>query len=855
MEKTIYDISPHTIFMLVGPSGCGKTYFSKNILIPKLEALKPLPNREKVSINYISSDDIRRTLLGQPNFDKYHQGMLAASKGAFEVLYCQLNAVTSFPINSEFVIVDTKGTNEAFREKVLEIAAQNHYNVAIVLFNYKKYDDYKKYSEMSRFTQKDIKKIREISGSGLKRLYRVNNVISIKTIDFDKINFDLTFSKHESYRKCFVSNDREILIVGDVHGCYDEFVELLAKNDIEVKDHLITRNEHSKLIVVNGDYIDKGPKVLDMIEFCYCNLDNIVITKGNHENRLYKELFEGLEHISEEWFNTYDFIDDKHKEMFKKVFESSLPFVMNDKFVATHAPCSVKYLAKIDNKSQSKQRYYKQEDTQESLFDELSKINVFAGDLSNITHVFGHIQTSTPGYRIKGRVLADGACVIGGSLVGIEIGYTGKTYTKSVWSKQPKEETLNKLRAFIFKNEKDFAVDYESMSDKELARIRYMALDKINFISGTMSPCDKFDNQLESIDSAINFFKSKNIREIVMQPKYMGSRMNMYLFETNEESYGVSRNGFKVKIEIDSLFDKMRDRLNIDWEKVKLVIIDGECMPWSAMGEDLVKEFWTVNDCVKAENEFLKETGFETLYSELIEKLESSDFNSEKNKISKKELTNKYGNSQYETFKVASDYKEYINVDEKENMRKVYNEQLHLYGDPGDLDYKPFAILKIVYKDGTEKIPYKGSEWTNESMFNTLNSDGCHKYDLSSDEDIEKCKAEFEKYTTVDKYEGVVIKPNALDVTDIPPFVKVRNPKYLTIVYGFDYTNNLKYEKLYERKSIAGKMRLSMIEWKQGLKMLEVPYDSINEDNEKIKGLYAKFIIEDKKSEGFDPRL
>ena len=122
MDKVTYDIIPHTIFLTVGPSGCGKTYFCKNILIPQLEKLSPQVNRNKVSINYVSSDDIRRNLLGQPDLDKNHYGMLTASKPAFDLLYAQVDAATTFPVNSEFVIVDTKGTNENFRKKIFDIA-------------------------------------------------------------------------------------------------------------------------------------------------------------------------------------------------------------------------------------------------------------------------------------------------------------------------------------------------------------------------------------------------------------------------------------------------------------------------------------------------------------------------------------------------------------------------------------------------------------------------------------------------------------------------------------------------------------------------------------------------------------
>ncbi len=858
MDKVTYDIIPHTIFLTIGPSGCGKTYFCKNILIPQLEKLSPQVNRNKVSINYVSSDDIRRNLLGQPDLDKNHYGMLTASKPAFDLLYAQVDAATTFPVNSEFVIVDTKGTNENFRKKIFDIAYKNHYSVTVLIFNYKKYEDYKKFSSMSRFTQKDIEKVREISSSGLKRNNKIRQVISIKSIDFEDSKPELSFSLHDFYTSCFIDNSKETLIISDIHGCYDEFVELLEKNDIKVENHKITQNEHNKTIIINGDYIDKGPKSLDMIEFCYQNINDIYITIGNHENRLYKELTENLEHISEPWFDTYDIITDEYKQKFIDVFKKSLPFVMNDKFIATHAPCHSKYIGKVDGKSISRQRYYMKKQGSTSLYDEFSEIGLFDTDISNITYIFGHVQTSSPGCAIDKRILADGGCVIGGKLLGIEISYNGKVFKKYVDSHQPKDDELLLLKPYRFIQDTSSDLDYNNMTEKEKSRIEYMVEDKVNFISGTMSPCDKMNDQLESIESAIDYFKSLNINDVVIEPKYMGSRMNMYLFEKNEDSYAISRNGYKVGIDINVLFDKMRNTLKdfIDWNKVKLIILDGECMPWHAMGKELIRDFRLVDDNVRIENQFLKESGFEEQFKKMQEKMCQTDFVAEKNNMSKKELIEKYGNYDYENFMALSEYKEYVSVEQKDKLIDIYREQLHLYGEPGELDYKPFAILKIVYKDGQEECWYDSpGEWTNESMFNLLNKDGCYRFDLSNEDDINKCINQFRQYTFVEKYEGVVMKPNSLVASSTIPYMKIRNPEYLTIIYGFDYKEPRKYEKLYERKSIKGKLKLSCNEWATGLKMLRIPYDSIDKSNNKIKHLFANFIVEDKRSESFDPRL
>ncbi len=123
----------HTIFMLVGPTECGKTTFAKEVLMPRL-SFEDEQKNVKANVQYISSDSIRQELLGY-DYDKYDQVMLEASEQAFQLLYEKLRLVTSFPINAEFVVVDTTGLTEDFRSKVRDIAAENNYRLEVILFD------------------------------------------------------------------------------------------------------------------------------------------------------------------------------------------------------------------------------------------------------------------------------------------------------------------------------------------------------------------------------------------------------------------------------------------------------------------------------------------------------------------------------------------------------------------------------------------------------------------------------------------------------------------------------------------------------------------------------------------------
>ena len=122
----------HTIFMLIGSTECGKTTFAKEVLIPGLRFTDESRN-VKANVQYFSSDSIRQEVLGY-EYDKYDQVMLEASEQAFHLLFEKLKMATSFPVNAEFVVVDTTGLAEEFRAKVREIAQANNYNLEVILF-------------------------------------------------------------------------------------------------------------------------------------------------------------------------------------------------------------------------------------------------------------------------------------------------------------------------------------------------------------------------------------------------------------------------------------------------------------------------------------------------------------------------------------------------------------------------------------------------------------------------------------------------------------------------------------------------------------------------------------------------
>jgi len=72
-------------------------------------------------------------------------------------------------------------------------------------------------------------------------------------------------------------------ILGDIHGCYDTLITLLDKLDYELIDGCY-QHASRKLIFV-GDFIDRGPKQLEVIDCAKAMVDagHALAVMGNHE--------------------------------------------------------------------------------------------------------------------------------------------------------------------------------------------------------------------------------------------------------------------------------------------------------------------------------------------------------------------------------------------------------------------------------------------------------------------------------------------------------------------------------------------------------------------------------------------
>ncbi|TMW63016.1 hypothetical protein Poli38472_005634 [Pythium oligandrum] len=64
-----------------------------------------------------------------------------------------------------------------------------------------------------------------------------------------------------------------VIIVGDIHGCFDELVELLAVAEFD---------ESKDTLILVGDLVNKGPKSPEVVQFA--RQKNALCVRGNHDD-------------------------------------------------------------------------------------------------------------------------------------------------------------------------------------------------------------------------------------------------------------------------------------------------------------------------------------------------------------------------------------------------------------------------------------------------------------------------------------------------------------------------------------------------------------------------------------------
>ena len=221
------------LYILMGPQGSGKTHWAKNVLLA----------HDQTGIVRISQDDQGRD-------------------GCRQLFKTCLDQDVS-------MIIDRMNFNLEQRDRFTHPAFSRGYAIVFIWF--------------------DVDK-----NTCLRRLaHRENHPTVSKDADHDKM-LDFYFDKFEpphfdEYDEMLIlgrrgksslldirgrCHNKKTIVVGDIHGCHDEFIALLEKCEYADGD----------IVVSTGDIIDRGPKIRDTLLW-FRETPGAYVVEGNHENK------------------------------------------------------------------------------------------------------------------------------------------------------------------------------------------------------------------------------------------------------------------------------------------------------------------------------------------------------------------------------------------------------------------------------------------------------------------------------------------------------------------------------------------------------------------------------------------
>lgn len=107
-------------------------------------------------------------------------------------------------------------------------------------------------------------------------------------------------------------------VIGDIHGCFDEFIELTEKIGLQDNDLLISL----------GDIVDRGNKSKEVYEY-FVNRPNSVVLIGNHERKHQNKILSYAQEIVKVQFGN-------HYEEFLKWLDTLAYYYETDEAIIIH---------------------------------------------------------------------------------------------------------------------------------------------------------------------------------------------------------------------------------------------------------------------------------------------------------------------------------------------------------------------------------------------------------------------------------------------------------------------------------------------------------------------------------------
>jgi len=853
----VIKIPDPSLVILIGASGSGKSTFAKKHFKP----------------TEILSSDFCRGIVSDDENDQ------SVTTEAFEVLHF---IAAKRLAAGKLTVIDATNVQPDARKPLLALAREYHYLTVAIVLNIPA-----KICQERNTERPDRDFGRHVVRNQTSQLRR--SIRSLKREGFR--NFLYVFSSPEEVdtaqveRQPLWTNRKDesgpFDIIGDIHGCYDELVELLIKLGYEVstngdKQPVVNAPQDRKVIFL-GDYVDRGPKVVEVLrlvmEMQKCGIAHCV--PGNHDVKLARALrgknvtkthglAESLMQLENE--------SDEFKSQIVEFIEGLISHYEfdNGKLVVAHAGMKKDLQGRASGRVREFALYG--ETTGET--DEFGlpiRLNWAEEYRGTANVVYGHTPVLEPQWFNR-TINIDTGCVFGGQLTALR--YPEKELV-SVSAERVYYEPTKPLQDDASKktnidNQPDEGIldindvigrrvistrlnhNVTIREDNTINALEVMSRFAVDpkwliYLPPTMSPTatTTIDDLLEHPAQGFAYYRNHGVSKVVWQEKHMGSRAIVIVCKTPESArkrFGVSvetlgacytRTGrpfFSDRTMENELLTQVKQAVDkIDyWEKLDTdwICLDCELMPWSVKAQELLQhQYAPVGISADA------------AIRDVISSLESAN----KRGVQTDDLLSGYSEREKAV-------KEYISI---------YQQYCWNVNSISDIKLAPFHLLATegkVYFD-------KNHQWHIEMLTDLCNScddnilyaTSCGIVDLSNSESETTAIDQWIKLTTQGG-EGIVIKPLDFIVKGnrgiIQPAVKCRGREYLRIIYGPEYTLPHNLERLRSR-GLSLKRSLAIREFALGVEALErfVHREPLSKVHECVFGVLAL------ESETVDPRL
>ena len=257
-------IPAFSMIVMVGPTASGKSTLARRIFQES---------------EVISSDNCRRMIVDD-------ESEMSASSDAFQVLHSILAARLK---NRRLSVVDATNLEAHHRRSLLEIAGNNDCHATAILMETpqgvirERNTGHKNVTEqrLRRQFQQMRRNRRGLRKEGFRQVVRVGTPEEADQLEIARnpMRADLRHRRGP------------FDIIGDVHGCHDELMELLDRLGYLHGDEIPAHPEGRTAIFL-GDLVDRGPasdRVLSTVMLMR-DAGSALCLEGNHENKLQRKL-------------------------------------------------------------------------------------------------------------------------------------------------------------------------------------------------------------------------------------------------------------------------------------------------------------------------------------------------------------------------------------------------------------------------------------------------------------------------------------------------------------------------------------------------------------------------------------